>query len=403
MPNPQCLNPQIIHGKAEHRGGVVRRSSPIAAGVTAPQTSMRAFLCGVYVSRPVRACRVAYAAAAPKNLCCGSFPAAFTDVDISFDSRLRRAPSISPHVPCEAQLYGNTLRISRATVVPISEQCLKHALEKCRPRLGRPWSVRRPWRAAGQPAAVPEAIADSVSAAGLIPMLSIQAMPCLYLAHCRLLYTRKLMRAMPFCACRTSSSVSLGSNAISNAKSLSMGPGGKLVTAGLGAAALAGVGYAMVPKTMDVNHRLMGESHYLETVKHVTGSSTVRPLLTTDELLSDSSPMGKDHLFTNLLKNNMVTDIHCFFDVEQRKFHSLVRLSSDVCGHPTIVHGGLTAAIMDEAFGGLAFCMKKWKLLGPGPPFTVKVCPSCPHVARLPKPCGRMAIIVTFDAQKNQI
>ena len=208
-----------------------------------------------------------------------------------------------------------------------------------------------------------------------------------------------------FCASRSSASLSLGKNAFANAKSLSIsGPGGKLVAAGLGAAALAGMGYAMVPRTLDVNHRLMGESHYLETVKHVTGSSTVRPLLTTDKLLSDSSPMGKDHLFTNLLKNNMVNDIHCFFDVEERKFHSLIRLSSDVCGHPTIVHGGLTAAIMDEAFGGLAFCMKKWKLLGPGPPFTVKVCSSCPH-AVLPEPCGRITIIVIIFAasRSNQI
>jgi hypothetical protein len=155
---------------------------------------------------------------------------------------------------------------------------------------------------------------------------------------------------------------------------LSLGSGRKLVAAGLGAAALAGLGIALAPwMAQDVNHRLMGESQYLETVKLVTGSPTVRPLLTTDELLSDSSPMGKDHLFTHLLKNNMVNDIHCFFDVEERKFHSLIKLSSNVCGHPTIVHGGLTAAIMDEAFGGLAFCMKKWKLLGPGPPFTVKV------------------------------
>jgi hypothetical protein len=118
---------------------------------------------------------------------------------------------------------------------------------------------------------------------------------------------------------------------------------------------------------------LKGESEYIEMVKAVVGSDSVRALMTTTSLLSDESPVSDDHLFTNLLRNELVKDIHCFFDAETRQFHSVIGLGADVCGHPTIVHGGLTAAIMDEAFGGLIFCMKRWKMLDPGPPFTVKV------------------------------
>ena len=36
---------------------------------------------------------------------------------------------------------------------------------------------------------------------------------------------------------------------------------------------------------------------------------------------------------------------------------------SDVCGYPRIVHGGLTAAIMDESFGFLFYAMRHHKQL----------------------------------------
>lgn len=41
----------------------------------------------------------------------------------------------------------------------------------------------------------------------------------------------------------------------------------------------------------------------------------------------------------------------------------------EVCGFPRVVHGGLTAAIIDESFGGLLFALKQQKALsfwGPG-------------------------------------
>ena len=38
-------------------------------------------------------------------------------------------------------------------------------------------------------------------------------------------------------------------------------------------------------------------------------------------------------------------------------------LGREVCGFPRIVHGGLTAAIIDESFGGLLFALKKQRAL----------------------------------------
>eukprot|EP00873_Tetraselmis_striata_P045137 jgi/Tetstr1/465401/TSEL_010085.t1 len=148
---------------------------------------------------------------------------------------------------------------------------------------------------------------------------------------------------------------------------------GAIAAVALGAAAVAAAGGRVLSEAFGPDRRLDAESEYIDMVKAVVGSDSVRALLTTTSLLSADSPVNDDHLFTNLLRNELVKDIHCFFDPEQQQFHSVVRIGSDCCGHPTIVHGGLTAAIMDEAFGGLIFCMKRWKMLGPGPPFTVKL------------------------------
>mmetsp|Transcript_34272 Transcript_34272/g.61174 ORF Transcript_34272/g.61174 Transcript_34272/m.61174 type:complete len:301 (-) Transcript_34272:148-1050(-) len=149
---------------------------------------------------------------------------------------------------------------------------------------------------------------------------------------------------------------------------------GRWAAAALGAAVVAAAGGRALSEAYRPDSvYLKGESEYIEMVKAVVGSDSVRALMTTTSLLSDESPVSDDHLFTNLLRNELVKDIHCFFDAETRQFHSVIGLGADVCGHPTIVHGGLTAAIMDEAFGGLIFCMKRWKMLDPGPPFTVKL------------------------------
>lgn len=54
------------------------------------------------------------------------------------------------------------------------------------------------------------------------------------------------------------------------------------------------------------------------------------------------------------------------------RFYTVVSLGREVCGFPRIVHGGLTAAIIDESFGGLLFSLKKSRALNFwGPAYTV--------------------------------
>ena len=48
-----------------------------------------------------------------------------------------------------------------------------------------------------------------------------------------------------------------------------------------------------------------------------------------------------------------------YYDVARQRFTAVVRLGEKVCGWPRIVHGGLTAAIIDESLGGLLFGLKE--------------------------------------------
>lgn len=61
----------------------------------------------------------------------------------------------------------------------------------------------------------------------------------------------------------------------------------------------------------------------------------------------------QDHLFETMRRSEQIKEFRCFYDPARRAFHSVVVLGRDVCGYPSTVHGGLTAAIIDETFGGL--------------------------------------------------
>ena len=88
--------------------------------------------------------------------------------------------------------------------------------------------------------------------------------------------------------------------------------------------------------------------------------------------------------FSAFLKVGLLQDMLCTFNAEKQEFSSLITLGNNVCGHPTIVHGGLTAAIVDETFGGLNYVMKKRGMLDPGPAFTVHMVMDWKKVCHLP-------------------
>ncbi|MEW5314202.1 MAG: hypothetical protein WDW38_005717 [Sanguina aurantia] len=90
-------------------------------------------------------------------------------------------------------------------------------------------------------------------------------------------------------------------------------------------------------------------------------------------------PVGKllvdqDHLFQAMELSGQIKELRCFYDSKASVFHTVVLVGKDVCGHPQTVHGGLTAAIIDETFGGLAVSVWLQGKLGViSPPYTARL------------------------------
>lgn len=83
---------------------------------------------------------------------------------------------------------------------------------------------------------------------------------------------------------------------------------------------------------------------------------------------------------TTLVRAGAVRDVVCAAHAPSLTFYMLADLGDAVCGHPGVCHGGLTAALVDDAVGGAAWCFKSHAApppgappLPPGPAFTAQL------------------------------
>ena len=74
--------------------------------------------------------------------------------------------------------------------------------------------------------------------------------------------------------------------------------------------------------------------------------------------------------FTAFLAAGTLTDLICLFDPAARTYYALAALGPAVCGHRGVVHGGLSAALIDESCGAVVYCLKAGGMLARGPAFT---------------------------------
>jgi acyl-coenzyme A thioesterase PaaI-like protein len=74
-----------------------------------------------------------------------------------------------------------------------------------------------------------------------------------------------------------------------------------------------------------------------------------------------STGLSGDHLFLSLLQNELIRDMVVIYT--DKLLHTVLRFGVPVCGHPTIVHGGLTSATFDETFGVLLYAAGRWNHL----------------------------------------
>ncbi len=90
-----------------------------------------------------------------------------------------------------------------------------------------------------------------------------------------------------------------------------------------------------------------------------------RRVVTGAQLLAEDHPfLEDDHMFAAFVAKDIIRDIEGWYAPGAAgagapgRFSALVALGREVAGFPRVVHGGLTAAIFDECFGGLLFSLK---------------------------------------------
>ncbi|GLI68036.1 hypothetical protein VaNZ11_012359 [Volvox africanus] len=113
-------------------------------------------------------------------------------------------------------------------------------------------------------------------------------------------------------------------------------------------------------------------SDVIPWVRQLAETNGVEEVLSPGQQLR-KHPVGKlvveqDHLFETMVASGQIKELRCFYDTRRRIFYSVAELGKEVCGFPQTVHGGLTAALVDETAGGLAVALWRAGDLGFRPP-----------------------------------
>ena len=63
----------------------------------------------------------------------------------------------------------------------------------------------------------------------------------------------------------------------------------------------------------------------------------------------------------------------CLYHAPTAAVLNAYHLGSDTCGHPGIIHGGLTSSVIDDSFGILVYMLKGAGKVDKGPAFTANL------------------------------
>ncbi|CAG9465923.1 unnamed protein product [Pedinophyceae sp. YPF-701] len=84
-------------------------------------------------------------------------------------------------------------------------------------------------------------------------------------------------------------------------------------------------------------------------------------------------PGADDHMFLAMKRSGQLRSYTCIYERSAGRYHTVFDLGGEVCGFPSVVHGGLSASICDETLGGLLFALKMEGDLPRGPAFTARL------------------------------
>ncbi len=111
----------------------------------------------------------------------------------------------------------------------------------------------------------------------------------------------------------------------------------------------------------------------LGMVDKVTIITGCLPYNTTPHNSLGKTALTPDHMFTAFLRHNLIKDIVCLFHPDTKSVLNAYHLGTDTCGHPGIIHGGLTSSVIDESFGILVYMLKCNGSIDKGPAFTANL------------------------------
>lgn len=120
--------------------------------------------------------------------------------------------------------------------------------------------------------------------------------------------------------------------------------------------------------------RAMLSDESYETIMNASDLVLGAPLKTGCVLMTTATTgktaLTPDHLFTALLRHNLLHDMVCLYHPPTKAVLNAYHLGSETCGHPGIIHGGLTSSVMDDSFGILVYMLKRSGVVEQGPAFT---------------------------------
>lgn len=155
---------------------------------------------------------------------------------------------------------------------------------------------------------------------------------------------------------------------------------GSALLSSAAAALFAGMAHAQTTQQqleLEAGHARAAKSlkeaqHWIAQIESQPG---IVKAMDAEMLLEENHPiLEDDHMFAAFVSKGIVDDLTGYYSSQEKKFYAVVSLGREVCGFPKIVHGGLTAAIIDESFGGLLFALKQAKALSFwGPAYTVQL------------------------------
>lgn len=132
-------------------------------------------------------------------------------------------------------------------------------------------------------------------------------------------------------------------------------------------------------------------------VEKIAAKESVEEVFTVENIFDKNCILLPGHLLRSLVKTGLLPDVVSLFDKEANVHFLVIQTGAEVCGHTSIVHGGLQGMLCDEVFAGLIYGLKRQGALAEGPAVTANLSVNF----RKPMP-AQIPVLCTAKVQKME-